>query len=100
MSDDKSKAYTDSARIPLPFGALITQRKPSNRLPIPFTRPLRHIAAGGAVAPIEPPKPKPPEPYAPPAGYAAVSGNGGLFYMRRGRGRLVCPVVLRAVARR
>nr|DAY27487.1 MAG TPA: hypothetical protein [Caudoviricetes sp.] len=27
-------------------------------------------------------------------------GNGGLFYMRRGRGRLVCPVVLRAVARR
>lgn len=77
MSDDKSKTYADSARIPLPFGVLIAQRKPSNRLPIPFTRPLRHIAAGGAVAPIEPPKPKPPEPYAPPAGYAAVSGEWG-----------------------
>lgn len=36
MSDDKSKIYADSARIPLPFGALIAQRKPSNRLAIPF----------------------------------------------------------------
>ncbi|WP_308861107.1 hypothetical protein [Neisseria mucosa] len=86
MSDDKSKTYTHSARIPLPFGALIAERKPSNRLPIPFTRPLRHIAAGGAVAPIEPPKPKPPEPYAPPAGYAAVSGEWGFVLHAAGTG--------------
>ena len=86
MSDDKSKTYADSARIPLPFGALIAERKPSNRLPIPFTRPLRHIAAGGAVAPIEPPKPKPPEPYAPPAGYAAVSGEWGFVLHAVGTG--------------
>ena len=86
MSDDKSKTYTHSARIPLPFGALIAQRKPSNRLPIPFTRPLRHIASGGTVAPIEPPKPKPPEPYAPPAGYAAVSGEWGFVLHVAGTG--------------
>lgn len=86
MSDDKSKTYTHSARIPLPFGALIAERKPSNRLPIPFTRPLRHIAAGGAVAPIEPPKPKPPEPYEPPAGYAAVSGEWGFVLHEAGTG--------------
>ena len=86
MSDDKSKTYTDSARIPLPFGALIAERKPSNRLAIPFVRPLRHIAAGGAVAPSEPPKPKPPEPYAPPAGYAAVSGEWGFVLHAAGTG--------------
>ena len=86
MSDDKSKTYADSARIPLPFGALITERKPSNRLPIPFARPLRHIAAGGAVAPSEPPKPKPPKPYTPPAGYAAVSGEWGFVLHAVGTG--------------
>lgn len=86
MSDDKSKTYADSARIPLPFWALIAERKPSNRLPIPFARPLRHIAAGGAVAPIEPPKPKPPESYAPPAGYAAVSGEWGFVLHAVGTG--------------
>lgn len=89
MSDDKSKTYTHSARIPLPFGALIAQRKPSNRLPIPFTRPLRHIASGGTVAPIEPPKPKPPEPYAPRQAMPPYRANGDLFYMWQGRGRLV-----------
>ena len=88
MSDDKSKIYADSARIPFPFGALIAQRKPSNHLAIPFARPLRHIAAGDAVAPIEPskPKPKPPEPYTPPAGYAAVSGEWGFVLHAAGMG--------------
>lgn len=83
MSDDKSKTYADSARIPLPFVGLIAQRKPSNRMPIPFTRPLRHIAAGGTVAPLEP---KPPEPYVPPAGYVAVSGEWGFVLHEAGMG--------------